>query len=83
MRGNIWQGRDIDAGAIASTASGDLWLSPSLLAVVPAEEAWLGLRELHHAAIGDTGYKFRTDAVSMLPEDAQAAYSAAIVGILG
>ena len=69
--------------AIATTSSGDLWLSPSLLAVVTPDEAWLGLRELHYASIGDGGYDYATDAGSMLPDEAQSAYSSAVVAILG
>ncbi|MGX7677284.1 hypothetical protein ACSMXN_00135 [Jatrophihabitans sp. DSM 45814] len=67
---------------IASTSAGDIYLSPSLLAVVSPDEAWLGLRELHFASIGDGGYKYVTNAGKMLPDEAQAAYSSAVVGIL-
>src|SRR5690348_3199037 len=67
----------------ASTSAGDIYLSPSLLAVVTPDEAWLGIRELHFASIGDRGYNYVTDVGSMLPGEAQAAYSSAVAGVLG
>ncbi|HET9143110.1 hypothetical protein, partial [Actinophytocola sp.] len=83
MAGNLWEGRALAPDAIASTASGDIWLSPALIAVVPADDAWLGLRELHFAAIGEVGHKFQTDAGALLPDEAQAAYSSAVAAVLG
>jgi len=68
---------------IATTSAGDIYLSPSLLAVVVPDEAWLGIRELHFASIGDGGYDYVTSAGAMLPDQAQAAYSSAVAGILG
>jgi len=68
---------------IASTSAGDIYLSPSLLAVVPQDEAWLGIRELHFASVGDGGYDYVTSAGKMLPDQAQAAYSSAVVAVLG
>jgi hypothetical protein len=69
--------------AIASTSVGDIYLSPSLLAVVTPDEAWLGIRELHFASIGDGGYPYVTNAGEMFPDEAQAAYGSAIAGVLG
>jgi hypothetical protein len=68
---------------IATTVAGDIYLSPAVLAVVVPDEAWLGIRELHFASIGDGGYDYATSAGTMLPDEAQAAYSSAVAGILG
>ena len=73
----------IDPAPLYSNAAGGVWLAPAVVAVVPADEAWLGIQELHHAAIGDRSYKYLTDAGGMGPDDAFLAYSNAIAAAFG
>jgi hypothetical protein len=72
-----------DAAPLYSNAAGGVWLAPAVVAVVPADEAWLGIQELHHAAIGDRSYLYLTDAGGMGPDDAFLAYSNALAGAFG
>ena len=83
MTQSLWVPGTASEDAIAATGSGDLWLSPSLMAVVSPDEAWTGLRDLHFAALGDTGYRYETNAMDMLPEEARAAYSSATLAVMG
>lgn len=68
--------------SVSSTASGRIWLSPTLAAVVPADLAWVGIQDLHHAAIGDAGHRYSTPAVDLLPHEAFGAYSNAVTSVL-
>ena len=69
--------------AVATTTAGNIYLSPSMLVVMPIDQAWLGIRELHFASIGDGGYPYVTDAGKMLPDEARTRYSSAVTGVLG
>ena len=68
---------------VATTTAGNIYLSPSMLVLMPVDQAWLGIRELHFASIGDGGYPYVTDAGKLLPDEARTRYSSAVAGVLG
>ncbi|MGX7672516.1 hypothetical protein [Plantactinospora sp. DSM 117369] len=78
-----WFSRLGSSDAAGANAAGDLWIAPSLLALVEPDVAWLGLRELHHAAIGTEGFRYVTDAGTLWPDDAFTAYSNGLSAVLG
>ncbi|MGI5151865.1 hypothetical protein ACQEVC_36810 [Plantactinospora sp. CA-294935] len=78
-----WFSRLGPPDATGANAAGDLWIAPSLIALVEPDVAWLGLRELHHAAIGTEGFRYVTDAGKLWPDDAFTAYSNGLSAVLG
>jgi hypothetical protein len=79
----VWDTAVMDDNALVATATGGIWLSPSLAAVAPADVAWTGIQELHYAALGDGGFNYTTRAVKLFPEQAMAAYANSLTSVLG